>query len=138
MKAIVFFLATLMAHSVAFAASFSGRVIGVADGDTITILQAIGELTFGKQADAHCPTVDRYGRDVCKVTVDGLDVGLALIRQGYAWHFKKYQRTQAKADRAIYSDAEDRARAELIGLWRDPKPIAPWDWRKAKREDAAN
>lgn len=157
-------LATLFAlPTLAAAETFSGRVIGVSDGDTITILQIEGErktprkirisgidapeskqafgnrakeamsaLTFRKQADADCPTVDRYGRDVCKVTVNGVDVGLALIQQGYAWHFKKYQRTQPKPDRAIYSDAEDKARTDRIGLWRDPNPVAPWDWRKNK------
>jgi len=157
----------LLAFS-ASAESFSGRVIGVSDGDTVTILHIEGErktprkirisgidapeskqafgnrakeamssLTFGKQADADCPTVDRYGRDVCKVTVNGVDIGLALIQLGYAWHFKKYQRTQPKPDRAMYSDAEDKARAERIGLWRDTDAVAPWDWRKNKKSGTA-
>ena len=164
----MFFLLLLALASVSAAESFSGRVIGVSDGDTLTILHIEGErktprkirisgidapeskqafgnrakeamsaLAFGQQAEAECPTVDRYGRDVCKVTVSGVDVGLALIQQGYAWHFKKYQRTQPKADRAIYSDAEDKARSERIGLWRDPNPVAPWDWRKVKKGGAA-
>jgi endonuclease YncB( thermonuclease family) len=105
---------------IACAETFTGRVIGVSDGDTLTILhveadgktprkirisgidapeskqafgnrakQAMSDLAYGKQADADCPTADRYGRDVCQVTVNGVDVGLALIQQGYAWHFKK-------------------------------------------------
>jgi endonuclease YncB( thermonuclease family) len=144
--------------------SLSGRVIGVSDGDTVTILQidgdrktprkirisgidapeakqpfgnrakqAMSDLAYGKHADADCPTTDRYGRDVCKVTVDGVDVGLALIQQGYAWHFKKYQRTQTKPDRFIYAESEDRARAEQKGLWHDAHPVPPWEWRKASK-----
>lgn len=70
---------------------------------------------------------------MCKVTVDGVDLGLALIQQGYAWHFKKYQRTQPKPDRAVYSEAEDAAREKRIGLWRDADPVPPWDWRKTNR-----
>lgn len=154
----------LSLSTLAAAESITGRVIGVSDGDTISILsvdgnrkiprkvrisgidapestqafgnrakQAMSDLAYGKQADADCPTVDRYGRDVCKVTVESVDVGLALIQQGYAWHFKKYQRTQPQADRAVYSDAEGMAREKRIGLWRDPDPVPPWDWHKANQ-----
>lgn len=154
-------LALVALPTIVASESFSGRVVGVSDGDTITILhvdgerktprkirimgidapeskqaygnrakQAMSDLVFGKDAHANCPTVDRYGRDVCKVIVNGVDVGLALIQQGLAWHFKKYQRSQPKADRAVYANAEDAAREKRVGLWCDPDPIPPWNWRK--------
>ena len=103
----------LLVPTVAPAETFSGRVVGVADGDTITIphtkgdrkqprkirimgidapeakqttgnraKQAMSDPAYGEQADADCPRVDRYGRDACKVRVDGVDVGIELIQQG--------------------------------------------------------
>ena len=97
----------------------------------------MSDLAYGKQADVNCPTTDRYGRDVCKVIVSGVDVGLTLVQQGYAWHFKKYERAQPKPDRAIYADAEMKARPVRAGLWRDADPLPPWEWRKTKRDSEA-
>ncbi len=164
--------AVLLVANTAHAATktIAGRVVGVADGDTVTLLvvdaangtktptkvrlsgidapekaQAFGarskemmsELAFGKDAVADCTVVDRYGRDICVVRVGQIDVGLRLIEQGLAWHFKKYQRDQKPADRVRYDMAETEAREAKRGLWRDvgtaAPPIAPWDWRKNKR-----
>lgn len=47
-----------------------------------------------------------------------------------AWHYKQYQREQSEADRINYTLAEDHARAEKRGVWVDPEPTPPWDWRK--------
>jgi endonuclease YncB( thermonuclease family) len=137
----------------------TGRVVGVSDGDTITVLDAgktqhkiridgidapesgqpfgqrakesLSGLAFGKDADAHCPKTDRYGRRVCRVLVDGVDVGLEQIRRGMAWHFKRYEREQSAQDRAAYAQAEQEARAGRAGLWRDAGPLPPWEWRAA-------
>jgi endonuclease YncB( thermonuclease family) len=94
--------------------------------------QTMSTLAFGKHGFADCSTVDRYGRDVCKVTVDQRDVGLELISKGFAWHFKRYQRSQLLADRASYAEAEDNARNVKVGLWSVVDPIPPWEWRKDK------
>jgi endonuclease YncB( thermonuclease family) len=96
----------------------TGRVVGISDGDTITVLdadrkqhkiringidvpergQAFGErskqnlsaLVFQKRVEARCHKRDRYGREVCAVFVSLRDVGLEQIRQGMAWHYKEY------------------------------------------------
>jgi hypothetical protein len=59
---------------------------------------------------------------------------LKQIEAGMAWHYKKYQREQSTTDRIKYSDAELEARRHKIGLWRDPNPVPPWDYRRAERD----
>lgn len=107
-RALCLSVALAASRGVIAAESFAGRVVGVSDGDTVTILhvagerktphkirimgidrpesklavgnrakQAISDLAFGTPANAECPTVDRYGRDVCKVTIGGVNVGEA-------------------------------------------------------------
>ena len=71
-------------------------------------------------------------RDMCPP----VDAGLHLVASGMAWHFKRYAHEQQPADRAAYATAEDRARAERRGLWQEPGPIAPWDWRGGLRSPA--
>ncbi len=138
-----------------------GKIVGVTDGDTLTLLdeanqqhrirlagidapergQAFGEaskrhlsdLSFGRIAAADCPKVDRFGRYVCLVRVDGVDVGLAQVKVGLAWHYKKYAHEQAEAEREAYSGAEEEARAARRGLWSAPEPMAPWEWRRQGR-----
>jgi endonuclease YncB( thermonuclease family) len=94
-------------------------VVGVSDGDTITVLddaeaqrkirfagidapekdrpsvkrskQSLSELVFQKRVEARCHKKDRYGREVCAVFVSLRDVGLEQIRAGMAWHYKGYQ-----------------------------------------------
>jgi endonuclease YncB( thermonuclease family) len=159
-----FLIASLFAAN-AHAAQFEGRVIGVSDGDTIKILdttktqikvringidapekgqafgnrakEAMSDLVFGKTVSANCTKTDRYQREICVVTIDRRDVGLELIKQGLAWHFKKYEKDQAPGDRVAYADAENVARTKRIGLWSDSEPIPPWEWRKRqKRNDS--
>jgi endonuclease YncB( thermonuclease family) len=144
------------------ALELAGRVIAVADGDTITLLdadkrqhrirldgidapekaQAFGDrsrqslraLAHDHAAVAHCPKLDKYGRRVCRVLVDGQDVGLEQVRRGMAWHFKRYENEQTPDDRYAYAEAEAEARAERLGLWRDAEPEPPWAFRARKRE----
>jgi endonuclease YncB( thermonuclease family) len=156
----LFFVATLAA-----AETLSGRVVAIADGDTLTIVdtsnqqhrirlsgidapekaQALGNvskqnlsrLAFGRGAVANCPKVDRYGRQVCVVRVDGIDVGLAQIEAGLAWWYRKYARDQSPQDRASYAAVEQDAQETKRGLWRDRDPAPPWDWRHRGRQSAA-
>jgi endonuclease YncB( thermonuclease family) len=135
-----------------------GRVVGVSDGDTITLLdratvqhkirlsgidapengQAFGErakenfskLAFDRQVEAHCHKKDRYGREVCKVLRGSTDVNLEQLRMGMAWWYREYAKEQSAGDRASYAAAEDDARALRRGLWKDAKPMQPWEWRK--------
>lgn len=156
---LVFLCALVM--SPAWADILIGKVVGVADGDTVTVLddsrtqhkirlsgidtpernqpsgrrakEKLAGLVFGKTVVVEIDKVDRYGRNIGKVVIDGRDANLAMITAGLAWHYKKYQTEQSASDRRLYSRAEDDARAGQLGLWREPEPIAPWDWRKGGR-----
>ena len=142
----------------------TGRIISVADGDTVTLLDAnlrqhkirlsgidapekrqpfgnrsrlqLGALVFGRQVTADCPKKDRYKRAVCRIEVDGIDANLAQLEAGMAWHYKEYSREQSPEDRQRYAKAEDRARDARQGLWADRAPMAPWDFRKARKNTA--
>lgn len=130
------------------------RVIGVADGDTITVLgedkqmvkcrlygidapekaQAYGaqskaslsELTFQRIVDIRFAGSDRYGRSICKITVDGLDINREQLVRGMAWVYRRY------TDDASYGAAELAARTANRGLWHDIEPVPPWQFRRLK------
>ena len=72
---------------------------------------------------------DRYSRIVGKLLLDGEDVNLNMVRSGFAWWYRKYANEQSPADQDRYEAAEFDARAGRVGLWVDPSPMAPWDWR---------
>lgn len=61
-------------------------------------------------------------------TQDGLNVNKAMLAMGYAWHYTEY------SDDPAYADLQTCAQQNKLGLWKEPYPIAPWDWRKGKRE----
>lgn len=138
-----------------FAESLSGRVIGISDGDTLTVLepnqssrrirlaqidapektQAFGEssksslsrLVFGQTVRIEVETQDRYGRTVGTVFLEGLDINLEQVKLGMAWVYRRY------AHDPLYLEAEATARTERKGLWKDPSPKAPWDYRHPER-----
>lgn len=154
-------LFTLGSLQTSSAYELTGRIISIADGDTVTLLDAnlrqhkirlsgidapekrqpfgnrsrlhLGTLVFGRQVTADCPKTDRYKRAVCRLEVDGIDANLAQVEAGMAWHYKAYTREQSPADRWRYAKAEDRAREARHGLWADRAPVAPWDFRKARK-----
>ena len=142
----------------AHAETITGRVVGVADGDTITVLdadkvqhkirlagidapekkQALGnrskeslsELVFDKTVAVETTKRDKYGRQIGKVLVDGRDVNLVQVERGMAWFYRQYQREQSPNDQRLYEAAEDAARAGKRGLWRDADPVPPWEFRR--------
>jgi endonuclease YncB( thermonuclease family) len=154
-------LAAALAAAPAYARDFGGRVVGIQDGDTVTILDAskqqhririagidapekaqafgaaakenLARLAFGKHADVRCSKRDRYGREVCNVYVDARDLGLEQVRSGHAWWYREYAREQAPEDRKVYATAESDARGARRGLWHDASPTPPWDWRRQAR-----
>jgi len=158
-RAAALFLAFVCAS--AHADRIAGRVVGIQDGDTLTLLdanrreqrirlaaidapearqrygqaarRALSAEAFGKEASANCPKTDKYGRKVCVVTVGGRDVGLALLEAGAAWHFKAFSQEQSSSDRARYARAEEEARRRRAGLWEDPEAVPPWEWRRGVR-----
>lgn len=141
----------------------TGKVVGVTDGDTVTLLtnantfqvrvigidapekrQAYGaaskktlsECAFGKQVEVITRKKDFHGRLIGQVFAERADCGLRQVELGMAWHYKTYAKEQAPTDRLAYAEAEDRARSEHLGLWRDPSPIAPWDFRQEAKRHA--
>lgn len=71
-----------------------------------------------------------------RVLADGKDVCLDQIRSGFAWHYARYANEQAAGDRATYAAAEELARREKAGLWGQPNPVPPWEFRHPERSGA--
>lgn len=89
--------------------------------------QFTAERIHGKTVTIYSLGREHYGRLLGVVEVDGQDLNLELVKAGYAWHYKQY------SDSAELAAAEEEARKTKRGLWCEPNPQAPWDWRKAKR-----
>jgi endonuclease YncB( thermonuclease family) len=141
----------------AHAATITGRVVGVADGDTVTVLddsntqhkirlagidapekkqafgqrskQSLSDLVFNKQVTVETDKKDKYRREVGKILLTGQDVNLEQVTRGFAWHYKQYEQEQSPNDRKLYDFAEKEARAARRGLWADADPLPPWDFR---------
>lgn len=96
--------------------------------------QYLGDLAFGRTVSVEWFKRDRYQRILGKVLVDGRDMNLEQIGAGLAWHYGQYERDRQSADRTLYAQAEEFARQRNIGLWRDPAPIPPWDFRRSRRK----
>ena len=136
--------------------TFTGKVTGIKDGDTFEVLydnqpervrladidcpeksQAFGknarqyasDLCFGKMVTVTSTGKrDRYNRIVgTVVTQNGTNVNEALLKAGLAWHYKQYSKN---AGLTVF---EEEARQSHLGLWADKNPVAPWEWRKQKR-----
>lgn len=84
----------------------------------------LAELIFGKQVKIIRMYRDRYGRTVAMVFCGGININEALLTSGLAWHFKRYDQNPA------WNDLEKIAASKKIGLWADPEPVPPWEWRK--------
>lgn len=92
--------------------------------------QALSDLVFNKQVTVEYSKQDKYGRTIGKILVGGLDANLEQVKAGMAWHYKQYAKEQTASDRAAYTEAETRARAEKRGLWGDREQMPPWNWRR--------
>jgi endonuclease YncB( thermonuclease family) len=136
-------------------AQTKAKVIGVKDGDSIEVLLEENKNIVIRLAEIDCPEKnqpygkkakafvsdliynkeitfvktdqDRYGRMVAKVYFKGEYLSETLIKNGLAWHNTKHSKSKYLAS------LEKDARKNKIGLWADPEPIAPWEWRKTKR-----
>lgn len=149
-------LSTSFSHL--WAGTLTGRVVGISDGDTITVLDAslrqhkvrlqgidapesrqafgnvakrgLSDLVAGQQVEVRFEKEDRFGRLLGVVYAGGQDVNLAMVSRGLAWHYTFYQRDQLILDRQRYALAQQHARQAGIGLWRDAQPTPPWDFRR--------
>lgn len=139
------------------AQSLTGRVVSIADGDTITVLDQshaqhkirlngidapektqpfanvakshLSDLVFGRDVTVIGKKLDRYGRLVGTVYIGTTNANLEQLRAGLAWFYRQYASDVAPADRPVYEAAEASARTSRLGLWRDPAPLAPWLFR---------
>lgn len=91
----------------------------------------LSSMIRNQKVDLEVRDVDRYGRLVAVVRLNGEDAGLDMIGRGLAWHFTRFAENQPRAERAAYENAQHAARRDRVGLWKDPSPVAPWDFRRA-------
>lgn len=129
-----------------------GKVVGVHDGDSITVLaadnvqlkvrldgidapelkqpfsqqskQALSGLVFGKSVNLRVTGKDRYKRTLAVVMAGGLNVNREMVIQGLAWRYDKYSK-----DAALLA-AQNEAKGQRRGLWADSSPVPPWEWRR--------
>lgn len=87
---------------------------------------------FQQQATIRTVNTDRYGRTVADVQCRGTDAGAAQVRAGMAWVYRQY----AKGHDVLYAIEQD-AKSSRRGLWRDPQPVPPWEWRHAAKAGRA-
>ncbi len=90
--------------------------------------QHLADMCFQVDAKITPKTKDRYGRTVADVECRGQDAGTALVRAGMAWYYVRYGKGYEHLGKL-----EAEARAGRAGLWADPKPTAPWEWRRERR-----
>ena len=137
-------------------AQWEAKVVGITDGDTLTVLtpnkeevrirlygvdaperkQAFGtkskeflaSLVFGQTVIVLPVGRDLYGRTIAKLFYNGRDVGLTCIEYGYCWWYKDYAKKEI-----LYKKAQDKACKQELGLWSENKPIEPWKFRKDKK-----
>lgn len=151
---ILLFLLCLSTPSLA--QTLSGRVVGVNDGDTLTLLvahqsykirlaqidapekgqpfgersrQSLAELVFGQEVSVEVEAEDRYKRLVGTIRRNGSNINLQQVQRGMAWVYVQY------AHDAGMLAAEQQARAASRGLWSQPDPQPPWQWRRQQKKN---
>jgi endonuclease YncB( thermonuclease family) len=149
-------LAILAWVSLAPAADFAAKVVGVDDGDTITVLTAAkervkirlhridapeagqdfgdrakrmaSELAFGKEVMVRERDKDRFGRVIAEIILpDGKSLNREMVRGKMAWWYKRYAPGDREPERL-----QAEAKAAKRGLWSQPDPTPPWEWRRPK------
>lgn len=134
--------------------AWPAKVVGVHDGDSITVLREgnvqvkirlegidapelkqpfgaaskklLSDLVFGKSVEIEEKGKDRYKRTLANVYIADALVNRSMVEQGLAWHFVKYSKDTS------LRDAEHKARSQKVGIWADPHAIPPWDWRRKR------
>lgn len=151
------FISLFLLFSFSPAYSWTVKVNGNSDGDTIKVLrdkeqvkirlygidtpekgQAFGNkakkftasLVAGKIVEIESITKDRYGRTVAIIQVSGKNVNEEIVRSGYAWVYRKYCKKSFCKD---WYKLESEARIERRGIWTDKNAIPPWEWRRNRQ-----
>jgi micrococcal nuclease len=152
-------LAATAPKSSATANTHLWKVVGVHDGDTVTCLdennqqqkirlaeidapevsqdygkvsrEALAGMVFGKTIQVVDDGRDRYGRWIGHLYVDGVDVNRQMVATGMAWHYAAYSKDPS------LGSLQSQAQAQKLGLWAQPNPLPPWDYRKNGKKKAA-
>jgi len=133
--------------------SYKGKVVGVTDGDTVMVLhdmkpvkirlanidapekgqpfakrakQYLSEMIYQKEVVVTPVPGGRYGQNIASLKVDGRDVSQNMVGFGMAWVYEKYNKDP------LLPALEERAMESRFGLWVDPNPVEPWEWRRKK------
>ena len=158
-----FALALIFAFSSFAQTTIKARVVGIVDGDTLTVLdkefrqitvrlagidapekkqdfgsaakEYLAKLIFERKVIVVSEKKDRYGRTIGKILLDGKDINLLMVEAGFAWHYKEYEDEQTKEDRESYADAEKIARKAVRGLWQQANAVKPSEFRKAEKSE---
>lgn len=148
-------LILLFASLFTIAQNITAKIILIKDGDTVEMLfegkplivrlahidcpeknqpfgmkakQFASDFCFGKMVKVSgYGKKDRNGRWIAEIFYKNQNLGKELVRNGLAWHFKKYSRD------AAYAELEIIARQKRAGLWQDSTAMPPWEWRKVKK-----
>ena len=141
--------------------ALSGKVVNVADGDTITVLsnnietkvrlygidcpeksqpygqkakQFVLSMVSGKQVDVDIIDTDRYGRAVGVIKLSGTILNTEIIKAGLAWQYERYCKMPFCSE---WKQLESDAKAVKAGLWSEPNPEPPWDFRHENKNKPA-
>lgn len=155
------FLSFVSSHA-AFSSELTGKVVGVHDGDTVTILtpditqvkirlseidapeldqpygaqskKALSDMIFNKQVRIMWDERDRYGRTVGKIYQESTYINSEMVRLGDAWVYRKY------SNNPELIKFEDTARNNKAGLWglQSDQVIPPWEWRHGRTAKPLN
>lgn len=159
MKWLLFFF---LGSCVAFSGDIRGVVINVIDGDTIIVLEKTKEekivhkvrlegidapergqdgyedakhylekLIWGETVTVQYTERDRYGRILGLVVYGTVPVNEEMVREGWAWRYKH------STSRKLASHESD-AKTVKKGVWSEPNPVPPWEWKAGKRREESS
>jgi endonuclease YncB( thermonuclease family) len=92
----------------------------------------LSNLILGKEAAVEVTGMADPNHFVARVFLEKTDISLQMIRDGVAWYDRSYEGSMSAVERRLYAESEQLARSECRGLWQDPSPTPPWEWRQAK------
>ena len=93
----------------------------------------LSKLVQGKMVSILYENHDRYGRLLGKILVDGHDINLLMIKDGFAWWYRYYRKQQSLEDQVLYEKAETYSKSLKLGLWKSENPLNPYEWRKLEK-----
>ena len=88
------------------------------------------KLILGQEVAIEIRDRDKYGREVCVISKESMDINLEMVKKGAAWAYRKYLKSPYASE---YIDAESKARDKGLGLWQQNNPQPPWEFRKMQR-----